>query len=109
MISVDRPEQVMTISDYNALAKLYGQETYSLNDDEYIVIGNYEYSVDMRNIPLKNGEQITSFASSPKKTSGLIKGCLLKKSFNIRIRSFASPTDLFSLGESDFFSIIISG
>lgn len=64
MISVDRPEQVMTISDYNALAKLYGQETYSLNDDEYIVIGNYEYLVDMRNIPLKNGEQITVFGKT---------------------------------------------
>lgn len=64
MISIDRPEEVMTISDYNALAKLYGQETYSLNDNEYIVVGNYEYSTEMRNIPLKNREQITVFGTT---------------------------------------------
>lgn len=64
MISIDRPEEVMTISDYNALAKLYGQETYSLNDNEYIVVGNYEYSTEMRNIPLKNKEQITVFGTT---------------------------------------------
>lgn len=64
MISIDRPEEVMTISDYNALEKLYGQETYSLNDNEYIVVGNYEYSTEMRNIPLKNKEQITVFGTT---------------------------------------------
>jgi len=44
-----------------------------------------------------------SKAASPRKVLGLIKGCFLKKSFNVGINAFASARLLSSSGESDFF------
>ena len=40
---------VMTISDYNSVARLYGNSTYELNDDEYIIVADY------KNMALKKG------------------------------------------------------
>lgn len=46
---------VMTISDYNSVARLYGNSTYELNDDEYIIVGDYKNMVMIRNQALKKG------------------------------------------------------
>ena len=53
MMKLETPEQVMKISDYNKIAKLYGNEQYSLEDDEYIIICNYENIANIRNLGLK--------------------------------------------------------
>ena len=53
MMKLDTIEQVMKISDYNKIAKLYGNEQYSLKDDEYIIICNYESIANIRNLGLK--------------------------------------------------------
>ena len=37
MLKYDTAETIVKVSDYNKLAKLYGNEQYSLNDDEYIL------------------------------------------------------------------------
>lgn len=47
--------------------------------------------------------------ASPRKILGLIRGYLLKKSFKVGIRSFASWTDLSSSGESAFLFTAILG
>ena len=44
---------VMTISDYNSVARLYGNSTYELNDDEYIIVADYKNMVMIRNQALK--------------------------------------------------------
>ena len=46
-------EQIMKISDYNKVAKLYGIKQYELNDDQYIVLCNFDSMVDLRNEGLK--------------------------------------------------------
>ena len=52
-MKLDTLEQVMKISDYNKIAKLYGNEQYSLKNDEYIIICNYESIANIRNLGLK--------------------------------------------------------
>lgn len=46
---------VMTIGDYNSVARLYGNSTYELNDDEYIIVADYKNMVMVRNQALKKG------------------------------------------------------
>lgn len=46
---------VMTIGDYNSVVRLYGNSTYELNDDEYIIVADYKNMVMIRNQALKKG------------------------------------------------------
>ena len=48
-LSYDMSEPIIKISDYNKIAELYGEDQYSLNDDEYIVLCNYEQMTNIRN------------------------------------------------------------
>lgn len=54
----DMKEEFIKISDYNRIAKAYGNEQYSLNDDEYIVVADYDSMVELRNEGLKNNPVI---------------------------------------------------
>ena len=58
MITYDTPETIIKISDYNKIAELYGEEQYTLNDDEYIVLCDFEQMIDIRNEALKEGTNI---------------------------------------------------
>ena len=58
MLTYDTPESVIKISDYNKIAKLYGEEEYSLNDDEYIVLCDFDQMIDLRNEALKQNSNI---------------------------------------------------
>ena len=58
MLTYDTPESVIKISDYNKIASLYGIEQYSLNEDEYIVLCDFEQMVDIRNEALKENSNI---------------------------------------------------
>lgn len=51
-------EEFMKLSDYNRLAELYGMPEYTLEEDEYMVIADFDSSVEIRNAALKNGETI---------------------------------------------------
>ena len=53
-LSYDSNEEIIKLSDYNSLAKLYGREEYTLNEDEYIVIADFQSMIDIRNLILKN-------------------------------------------------------
>ena len=48
-LMVDVLEQVVRISDYNKLARLYGTDTYELADDEYMIIADFDSMVAIRN------------------------------------------------------------
>ena len=58
MLLYDMPEEVIKVSDYNKIAKLYGQEQYSLNDDEYIVLCDFDNMKELRNQALKENATI---------------------------------------------------
>ena len=49
------PEEIVKISDYNRLAKLYGLEPFSLNEDEYIVICNLDTMRNIRDEAIRAG------------------------------------------------------
>lgn len=50
--------EVVKLSDYNRIAKLYGRDELSLNDDEYIFMSNFKMNVDACNKQLKAGKTI---------------------------------------------------
>ena len=60
-LEYDTMETIITISDYNKIAKLYGIDTYILDDDEYIILADFKSMVNTRNIALKNRETINLF------------------------------------------------
>ena len=66
MIPYSVEEMIMTISDYNNVAKIYNNEEYSLNDNEYMIVADYDSMVQIRNIALKNNEEITVFGHTLK-------------------------------------------
>ena len=47
------PEEIIKISDYNKIAKLYGSEQYDVEDDEYIIICDFESMINIRNLALQ--------------------------------------------------------
>ena len=58
MLMYDTPEEVIKVSDYNKIAKLYGEEQYSLNNDEYIVLCDFDNMTELRNQALKENSTI---------------------------------------------------
>ena len=63
-LSYDSNEEIIKLSDYNSLAKLYGREEYTLNEDEYIVIADFQSMIDIRNLILKNNGIISVFGKT---------------------------------------------
>ncbi|MGI6094799.1 MAG: FtsX-like permease family protein [Lachnospiraceae bacterium] len=59
MLNYDSQEDIVKISDYNKLAKLYGQETYSLEEDEYMIIADFQAMAEVRNRGLASEQEIT--------------------------------------------------
>lgn len=51
-------EEVIRVSEYNQVAALYGLQEYHLNEDEYIIVANYDSYVNMRNEGLEQGNII---------------------------------------------------
>ena len=58
MLLFDSAESIIKVSDYNKIAELYGEEQYTLNDDEYIVLCNYDQMKDIRNQKLNTNSNI---------------------------------------------------
>ena len=58
MLSYNMPEEVIKISDYNKIAKLYGINQYDLDDDEYIVLCDFDNMTKIRNEALKQNTDI---------------------------------------------------
>lgn len=52
-------ENIMSISDYNKVAKLYGNKIYTLKENEYIVIADYNSMIDIRNKALNKNSKVT--------------------------------------------------
>lgn len=59
MLQYGTPETLIKVSDYNKFARMYGLEEYSLNDDEFIVLADFDNMVEVRNQALKDGISIT--------------------------------------------------
>ena len=65
-LQYDTMESIMKISDYNKVARFYGNEEYSLNSNEYMIVADFKSMVEVRNIALKNNEAINLFGKTLK-------------------------------------------
>lgn len=63
-LQYDEKEKIVKISDYNKVAELYGIKTYSLKDNEYMVIADFQSMEDVRNIALYANEPIHVFGKT---------------------------------------------
>ena len=57
--NTDVLEEVMKVSDYNKVAKGYGLEQYTLKDNEYVIVCNFNTIKQYRNKALNNKQTIT--------------------------------------------------
>lgn len=55
------PEEIMKLSDYNKVARLYGNTEYTLNSNEYMIIADFDSAIEMRNVALKTNPSINIF------------------------------------------------
>lgn len=60
-INYEGKEPIMKISDYNKVARLYGIKTYSLKENEYMIIADFKSMVEIRDSALETGETIRLF------------------------------------------------
>ena len=58
-LKYDAPEEIIKISDYNKIAKLYGNEEFALNDDEFIILCDFDSMTNLRNQALEKDNTIT--------------------------------------------------
>lgn len=63
-LSFDTQENIIKLSDYNKLATLFERETYTLNSNEYMIIGDFDSMTSLRNIALASGEKISIFGAT---------------------------------------------
>lgn len=52
------PEEIVKISDYNKIARLYGIQQYDLKDNEYIVLCDFKSMEEIRNQVLEKGNNL---------------------------------------------------
>ncbi len=57
-LMVDSYLPVMKISDYNKFASFYGRDTYTLKDNEFILIADYPQMIEYENMALEKGVTI---------------------------------------------------
>ena len=64
----DRYEEVIKLSDYNKILKIYGEQQVTLKDDEYMVISNDDEAIKIRDKHLKKGIELSvgNFVLKPK-------------------------------------------
>ncbi len=65
-LGYDTKEYIMKVSEYNKVKHYFGNEELSLKKDEYIIVSNYNQSVDLRNIVLKDNATIEIFGNKLK-------------------------------------------
>ena len=53
------PENIMSLSDYNRLAKMYGNDTLQLEEGEYLIVADYKSMVAIRNAAMQQGFSIS--------------------------------------------------
>lgn len=76
------PEVIVKLSEYNKVAKMLNNETYSLDENEYMIIGDYEYMTELRNIALEARTPLTIFGKELKPKYKEVKNGFIEISSN---------------------------
>ena len=61
-------EEIVKISDYNKIAKLYGIEQYEVKEDEYIMLCDFDSQKELRNKVLEDGNHTLEIAGKKYKS-----------------------------------------
>ena len=61
MIPYNMPEEIIKLSDYNKIARIYNNEEYTLNENEYMIIADYDSMIAIRNVALEDNQELTIF------------------------------------------------
>ena len=67
-LQYDKAEELIKVSDYNKMAKLYGINEYELNEDEYIVLCDFDSQTELRNKVLAKGNYPLTIAGKEYKS-----------------------------------------
>lgn len=59
MLEYNTPEEIIKLSDYNRIAETYGLQQCQLEEDEYLVLCNYENMKNIRDMALQHNNVIT--------------------------------------------------
>ena len=93
-LAYDSAESFVRISDYNKLATLYGKPTYTLEEDEYIIIADFDSWITIRNEGLKRNTPITLLGKTYyPKYQECQDGFLDMTSSHVNIGTFLVPDD----------------
>ncbi len=68
MLSYNTAEQIVKISDYNKIARLYGIQQYELKDDEFMVLCDFDSMEQIRNMALSDGKHKLTIAGKEYKS-----------------------------------------
>ncbi|MBR1599097.1 MAG: ABC transporter permease [Lachnospiraceae bacterium] len=91
-IFAEQKEMIMKLSDYNKVAKAYGKETFTLKDDEYVLVADFASMVEVRNQVLKNGRNASIFGHELQSKYGECQDGFISISSNhINIGIFVVP------------------
>lgn len=58
MLDFSQKETIIRISDYNKVARMYGNKEYSLNENEYMIVADFDSMIAIRNQSLSKGTEI---------------------------------------------------
>lgn len=91
-VSYQTSEELVRLSDYNALSALYGREPLTLGEDEYILLTNFKYAKEIRDPAVSD---ITVFGLTlhpayPETQDGFINIAIQTENFGI----FVVPDDV---------------
>lgn len=87
-------EGFIKLSDYNKLARIYNKEELSLNDDEYIIVADFEGWTSVRNEALKLGTTVNISGKEYKpKYDYCVDGFIYMSSNHINTGVFIVPDE----------------
>ena len=93
-LTYDSAETFVKLSDYNKVAKLYGLDTLSLKDDEYVLVADFDQWVKIRNKGLKANTKITLLGKDYyPKYNHTVDGFINISNNHINIGFFVVPDD----------------
>ena len=103
----DNLETIIKISDYNKIARAFNLEEYSLNDNEYIVVSNYDEWSKIRNNSLKINTDITINGNTYKpKFTRCVDGFYVISASNVNFGFFIVPDNTVNLLKNE--SILVA-
>lgn len=88
-------EKIISLSDYNKIAKFFGYKQYNLKDNEYIILANDKRVLDIRNTALKNN---TIIKINQKEYFPKFKEC---KDVSIRINNMKDNIGIIIFNDSE--------